>query len=180
MSLASYRTAPPCDQLSLLYTVVATFTRAGALAYRVGRKTPDAEYDSPPSRSCSGSPLERNRDRRAPRNNSRRLPFQFRLRLEPTGRGPRSVSYAALEDFVCHQCRRADVSLLHQASTWPPDVRLRGSPAWRGRLSGIARVTGIMSCYACRDRIEAVDSSKGTRARHRSSRHDEVCGGEGG
>jgi hypothetical protein len=49
------------------------------------------------------------------------------------------------------------------------------------RFRGIAPGTGIMSCYACRDRIEAVDSSKGTLVCHESSRHDAVCcGGEGG
>jgi len=41
--------------------------------------------------------------------------------------------------------------------------------------------TGIICCYACKDRSEAVDSSKGALARHESSRHDEVCdGGKGG
>jgi hypothetical protein len=83
-----------------------------------------------------------------------------------------------------HECRRAGVSLVHLAfqgirkafrlghlmSDWKD--RLHGEE----KLHGIAPGTGIISGYACRDRMVVVDSSKGTLARHESSRHDAVCG----
>ena len=50
-----------------------------------------------------------------------------------------------------------------------------------GWFPAMAPDRGIMSCYQWIDHLQTVDSSKGMRARHQSSRHEAVsCGSEGG